>query len=83
MEEGSHVEEGSGAESSASFMMQSNPYLSMSIQQQRGRLPIFKHRTQLLYLVEKFQVVVVVGGMIWIKENLTGPFTHIFRDRLW
>uniref|UniRef100_A0A915DZX7 Helicase ATP-binding domain-containing protein n=1 Tax=Ditylenchus dipsaci TaxID=166011 RepID=A0A915DZX7_9BILA len=33
----------------------------MSIQQQRSRLPIFKHKTQLVYLLEKFQVVVVVG----------------------
>ncbi|KAH7724470.1 DEAH protein box protein [Aphelenchoides avenae] len=38
-----------------------NPYVSMSIQQQRTRLPIFKHRNHILYLLEKFRAVVVVG----------------------
>uniref|UniRef100_A0A0N5AN95 RNA helicase n=1 Tax=Syphacia muris TaxID=451379 RepID=A0A0N5AN95_9BILA len=38
-----------------------NPYLSLSIQQQRARLPIFKHRCQILYLLEKFRTVVIIG----------------------
>ncbi|KAJ2964476.1 hypothetical protein NQZ79_g615 [Umbelopsis isabellina] len=36
-------------------------YRYLSIQQQRERLPIFKSRTQLLYLIEKYQTLVVVG----------------------
>jgi ATP-dependent RNA helicase DDX35 len=33
----------------------------MSLTQQRQQLPIFQHRTNLLYLVEKYRVVIVVG----------------------
>ncbi|KAG2183343.1 hypothetical protein INT43_006348 [Umbelopsis isabellina] len=36
-------------------------YRYLSIQQQRERLPIFKSRTQLLYLIESYQTLVVVG----------------------
>jgi ATP-dependent RNA helicase DDX35 len=36
-------------------------YRYLSIQQQRERLPIFKSRKELLYLVEKYQTVIVVG----------------------
>ncbi|KAL3087235.1 hypothetical protein niasHT_016655 [Heterodera trifolii] len=38
-----------------------NPFLAMSLQQQRQRLPIAKCRNHLLYLCEHFQTVVVVG----------------------
>ncbi|XP_062501947.1 probable ATP-dependent RNA helicase DHX35 isoform X2 [Corticium candelabrum] len=38
-----------------------NPYLSLSMQQQRQRLPVFKHRNHILYLLEKHQTVVIVG----------------------
>ncbi|CAK5086902.1 unnamed protein product [Meloidogyne enterolobii] len=38
-----------------------NPFLALSIQQQRQRLPISKYRNQLLYLVEKYKTLVVVG----------------------
>uniref|UniRef100_A0A1I8BCP8 RNA helicase n=1 Tax=Meloidogyne hapla TaxID=6305 RepID=A0A1I8BCP8_MELHA len=38
-----------------------NPFLALSLQQQRQRLPISKYRNQLLYLVEKYKTVVVVG----------------------
>ncbi|KAJ7470444.1 P-loop containing nucleoside triphosphate hydrolase protein [Mycena latifolia] len=34
---------------------------SLSIQNQRERLPIFKHRDKLLYAVEKYGVIIVVG----------------------
>ncbi|KAJ7734918.1 P-loop containing nucleoside triphosphate hydrolase protein [Mycena maculata] len=34
---------------------------SLSIQSQRERLPIFKHRDKLLYAVEKYGVIIVVG----------------------
>ncbi|RDB21186.1 putative ATP-dependent RNA helicase DHX35 [Hypsizygus marmoreus] len=36
-------------------------YSSLSIQSQRERLPIFKHREKLLYCVEKYGVIIVVG----------------------
>ncbi|KAF9269082.1 P-loop containing nucleoside triphosphate hydrolase protein [Marasmius fiardii PR-910] len=43
-------------------IIQSAPaYSSLSIQGQRERLPIFKHREKLLYCVEKYGVTVVVG----------------------
>ncbi|GAB1598241.1 probable ATP-dependent RNA helicase DHX35 [Argonauta hians] len=38
-----------------------NPYISMTIQQQRQKLPVFALRTHILYLVETFPVVVIVG----------------------
>jgi ATP-dependent RNA helicase DDX35 len=38
-----------------------NPYLQLSIQQQRSRLPIAKYKAQILYLVERFRTVVIVG----------------------
>jgi ATP-dependent RNA helicase DDX35 len=33
----------------------------LTIQQQRERLPVFKLRRELLYLVEKFQTLIVIG----------------------
>ncbi|KAK7056332.1 hypothetical protein VNI00_002885 [Paramarasmius palmivorus] len=43
-------------------VVQSAPvHSSLSIQGQRERLPIFRHREKLLYCVEKYGVVIVVG----------------------
>ncbi|VDN06380.1 unnamed protein product [Thelazia callipaeda] len=39
----------------------SNPFLSLSIEQQRARLPIFKYRTHILYMLEKYRVLIIVG----------------------
>ncbi|XP_060582526.1 probable ATP-dependent RNA helicase DHX35 [Ruditapes philippinarum] len=39
-----------------------NPNVSLSIEQQRQKLPIFKVRNHILYLVEKYQTVVIVGS---------------------
>ncbi|KAF5387011.1 hypothetical protein D9615_001754 [Tricholomella constricta] len=36
-------------------------YASLSIQSQRERLPIFKHREKLLYCAENYGVIIVVG----------------------
>ncbi|KAK0483367.1 P-loop containing nucleoside triphosphate hydrolase protein [Armillaria novae-zelandiae] len=36
-------------------------YSSLSVQSQRERLPIFKHREKLLYCIEKYGVTIVVG----------------------
>lgn len=38
-----------------------NKYLSQSIQTQRQRLPIFQNRNHILYLLEKYQTLVLVG----------------------
>ncbi|VDM39709.1 unnamed protein product [Toxocara canis] len=38
-----------------------NPYISLSIQQQRSRLPIFKNRNHILYLLEKYRALIIVG----------------------
>ncbi|XP_067943548.1 probable ATP-dependent RNA helicase DHX35 isoform X2 [Watersipora subatra] len=38
-----------------------NPHMSLSIRQQREQLPIFKHRTHVLYCVEHYQTTIIVG----------------------
>ncbi|KAL6081058.1 hypothetical protein STEG23_004696, partial [Scotinomys teguina] len=38
-----------------------NPYAALSIEQQRQKLPVFKLRNHILYLVENYQTVVIVG----------------------
>ncbi|KAL0478466.1 ATP-dependent RNA helicase DHX35 [Acrasis kona] len=38
-----------------------NPLAQLSLNQQRQELPIFKHRTEIIYLMEKFRVLIVVG----------------------
>ncbi|XP_076875098.1 putative ATP-dependent RNA helicase DHX35 isoform X2 [Brachyhypopomus gauderio] len=38
-----------------------NPYTALSIEKQRQKLPVFKHRNNILYLVESYQTVVIVG----------------------
>ncbi|XP_036041716.1 probable ATP-dependent RNA helicase DHX35 isoform X1 [Onychomys torridus] len=38
-----------------------NPYAALSIEQQRQKLPVFKLRNHILYLVESYQTVVIVG----------------------
>jgi ATP-dependent RNA helicase DDX35 len=39
-----------------------NPHLSLSLHQQRSRLPISKFRNQLLYLSERYRCTVIVGA---------------------
>ena len=38
-----------------------NPNRTLSVEQQRQRLPIFRFRNHILYLLEKYQTLVVVG----------------------
>ncbi|XP_041375611.1 probable ATP-dependent RNA helicase DHX35 isoform X2 [Gigantopelta aegis] len=45
----------------SSQAVQYNPHRSLSVDQQRQKLPIFQHRTNILYLVEKFQTVIIIG----------------------
>ncbi len=59
---GSHLQEErlhSGDDSGATVVW--NAHGSVSIEQQRQRLPVFQHRNHILYLVENFQTVVIVG----------------------
>uniref|UniRef100_A0A9J8C556 Probable ATP-dependent RNA helicase DHX35 n=1 Tax=Cyprinus carpio carpio TaxID=630221 RepID=A0A9J8C556_CYPCA len=48
-----------------------NPHTALSVEKQRQRLPVFKHRNNILYLVESFQTVVIVG------ETGSGKSTQI------
>ncbi|XP_044909561.1 probable ATP-dependent RNA helicase DHX35 isoform X4 [Felis catus] len=48
------------AENSATTVVY-NPYAALSIEQQRQKLPVFKLRNHILYLVENYQTVVIVG----------------------
>ncbi|XP_032897762.1 probable ATP-dependent RNA helicase DHX35 [Amblyraja radiata] len=50
----------SSAEASGTAVIH-NRYASLSIEQQRQKLPIFKHRNHVLYLVENYQTLVIVG----------------------
>uniref|UniRef100_A0A4W4FTD6 Probable ATP-dependent RNA helicase DHX35 n=1 Tax=Electrophorus electricus TaxID=8005 RepID=A0A4W4FTD6_ELEEL len=38
-----------------------NPHAALSVEKQRQKLPVFKHRNNILYLVESYQTVVIVG----------------------
>ncbi|KAG8226223.1 hypothetical protein J437_LFUL006325 [Ladona fulva] len=48
-----------------------NPNVSLSIEQQRKRLPIFQNRNHIIYLVEKYQTLILVG------ETGSGKSTQI------
>ncbi|XP_043335427.1 probable ATP-dependent RNA helicase DHX35 isoform X2 [Cervus elaphus] len=48
------------AENSATTVVY-NPYAALSIEQQRQKLPVFKLRNHILYLIENYQTVVIVG----------------------
>ncbi|KAH3778420.1 hypothetical protein DPMN_179878, partial [Dreissena polymorpha] len=58
---GLEEERGSGREREATTIVY-NPHKSLSIEQQRQKLPIFHVRNHILYLVEKYQTVVIVGS---------------------
>ncbi|XP_052815863.1 probable ATP-dependent RNA helicase DHX35 isoform X2 [Mya arenaria] len=58
---GLQEERGSGREGEAQPAVY-NPNKSLSIEQQRQKLPIFKVRNHILYMVEKYQTVVIVGS---------------------
>ncbi|XP_070188507.1 probable ATP-dependent RNA helicase DHX35 isoform X2 [Littorina saxatilis] len=38
-----------------------NPNRNLSIEQQRQRLPAFKYRSQILYLLERYQTTIIIG----------------------
>eukprot|EP00727_Mastigamoeba_balamuthi_P002636 m51a1_g1237 putative probable atp-dependent rna helicase dhx35 isoform x1 (678) ;mRNA; r:547885-550280 len=48
------------SENEPKFAVQ-NPFSRLPIQQQRVKLPIFQHKTSILYALEKYSVVIIVG----------------------
>ncbi|KAK0043117.1 ATP-dependent RNA helicase DHX35 [Biomphalaria pfeifferi] len=38
-----------------------NPFKNLSIEQQRQKLPVFQYRNHILYLVEKYQTLIIIG----------------------
>ncbi|VDN50983.1 unnamed protein product [Dracunculus medinensis] len=55
------LEERTSALNDISSVVYNNPYISLSIEQQRSRLPIFKNRLHILYLLENFRTLIIVG----------------------
>ncbi|XP_043351663.1 probable ATP-dependent RNA helicase DHX35 isoform X5 [Dermochelys coriacea] len=55
------TEERQSAAESTGVSVIYNPYASLSIEQQRQKLPVFKLRNHILYLVENYQTLVIVG----------------------
>lgn len=53
-----------------------NPNSSLSISLQRQRLPIFMHRTNILYLLEKFETVIIVGETGCGKSTQIPQYLH-------
>jgi hypothetical protein len=42
----------------------SNKLKHMSVQRQRESLPIYRYKTEILYLIENFQTLILVGGKL-------------------
>ncbi|EJT46062.1 pre-mRNA splicing factor [Trichosporon asahii var. asahii CBS 2479] len=63
------AEEGGAAVSSA-------PRHDLSLEAQRRRLPVFKHREKLLYCVERYQVTIVVGQTGSGKSTQIPQYLH-------
>lgn len=55
------VERDNSGEGAGSCMTY-NPNVSLSMQQQKQRLPVFKYRNHILYATENYQVVVISGS---------------------
>eukprot|EP00002_Diphylleia_rotans_P021254 TRINITY_DN413_c0_g1_i3.p1 TRINITY_DN413_c0_g1~~TRINITY_DN413_c0_g1_i3.p1 ORF type:complete len:663 (-),score=132.26 TRINITY_DN413_c0_g1_i3:375-2363(-) len=53
-----------------------NPNAKLSVVEQRQRLPTFSYRTQILYLVEKYQTVVIVGHTGCGKTTQIPQYLH-------
>ncbi|CAI2182999.1 13767_t:CDS:10 [Funneliformis geosporum] len=58
---GTSVDREAEKESSENIVTFVNLSSNLSVQQQRKRLPIFKSRDQVLFLVEKYQTTIIVG----------------------
>ncbi|CAI8014753.1 Probable ATP-dependent RNA helicase DHX35 [Geodia barretti] len=55
----------------AGTVLSYNPHINLTLTQQRQRLPIFKYRSQIMYLTEKYRTVVIIG------ETGSGKTTQI------
>ena len=64
--------EGDGAGS----FVQYNSNISLSMQQQRQRLPVFKYRNQILHLLEKYQTLVLSGSTGSGKSTQVPQYLH-------
>lgn len=53
-----------------------NPNSSLSMNLQRQRLPIFMHRTNILYLLEKYETVIIVGETGCGKSTQIPQYLH-------
>ena len=53
-----------------------NPNSSLSMNLQRQRLPIFMHRTNILYLLEKYETVIIVGETGCGKSTQVPQYLH-------
>ncbi|RIA95786.1 pre-mRNA splicing factor [Glomus cerebriforme] len=63
-------------ETSESLVTFVNYGSNLSIQQQRKRLPIFKSRDQILYLVERYQTTIIVGQTGCGKSTQLPQYLH-------
>ncbi|CAG8652276.1 2731_t:CDS:10, partial [Ambispora leptoticha] len=64
-------------ETGESFLPYVNPSVTTyTIQQQRQRLPVFKSRDHILYLVEKFQTTIIVGQTGCGKTTQIPQYLH-------
>ena len=55
------VDRNDSGDGAGSFVLY-NPNVSLSMQQQKQRLPVFKYRNHILYAAENYQVVVISGS---------------------
>ncbi|KAJ8975514.1 hypothetical protein NQ317_010629 [Molorchus minor] len=53
-----------------------NKHHSQSIQTQRQRLPIFNNRNHILYLLEKYQTLILIGGDWLRQKHSTSTIPH-------
>ncbi|XP_076043904.1 putative ATP-dependent RNA helicase DHX35 isoform X2 [Oratosquilla oratoria] len=59
-----------------------NPHVSASIEKQRERLPIFAVRKHILYLLEKYQTLVIVGETGSGKSTQIPQYSVIIMDEV-
>lgn len=63
------------AEAEGSLALSSARSGNLSLDAQRKRLPIYKHRDKLLWCIEKYRVTIVVGQTGSGKSTRESPYT--------
>ncbi|KAL1411224.1 hypothetical protein Q8F55_002175 [Vanrija albida] len=63
-------------ENEGTIVASSSKLANLSLEAQRARLPIYKHRTKLLWCVERYQVVIVVGQTGSGKSTQIPQYLH-------